>query len=92
MGVGELVCTRCRLGDAKDPGLAPTELHRWRIAAGLSLVELAEATRVSVPTLARALRGEPVGERTARKLERVTRIPCLHFLEGEPSPFGGREQ
>jgi hypothetical protein len=76
-----VACERCRAE------LAPTALQRWRAALGMSTADMARFARTTTMTIARALRGEPLGPRTSAKLERLTRIPASHFRAGEPSPF-----
>lgn len=87
IGLGESVCTRCRNGAGDEFGLAPTRLHIWRTTLGWSVREMAEALGASVEILSRALRGDPVGKRTAKKLEALTGISHEHFLRGDRSPF-----
>lgn len=90
IGAGESVCTRCRNGVGDELGLAPTRLHVWRVTLGWSVQEMAEAVGVSPETLARALRGDRVGARTASKLEALTGISREQLRLGEPSPFAAK--
>lgn len=78
---GTTVCERCR-GE-----LAPTKLRQWVACLGFSPAEVATWAGVSVPTLRRALRGEPMGARSAAKLSKLTKIDVTLLRAGEPSPL-----
>lgn len=82
----EAICTRCRNGTDTEIGLAPTRLHRWRTAVGMSVIDLADAADVGRGVLMRALRGDAVAPRIALKLARVTKIPADFFIVGDPPP------
>jgi len=76
-----VACERCR------EELAPTRFQLWRSALGLSVADIAAMLRMTQMTVHRALRGERIGARTAKKLAHLTRLPFELFREGEPSPF-----
>jgi methylphosphotriester-DNA--protein-cysteine methyltransferase len=84
IGKGERACQRCR------SELSPTHLQAWREAIGMTVEQLAELVRVTPMTVHRALRGEPMGKRTAQRLGRVTGISAELLRAGEPSPFARR--
>ncbi len=78
---GAMVCAKCRNLDA------PTQAHEAFLNIGFSTAEVAELAGVSVITLKRALRGDPVSARSAAKLSAILEVPIAVLRAGEPDPF-----
>lgn len=67
------LCGRCRRE------LAPTVLDVVLDVLGWTVDELAEASGIARRTLLRAVRGQPVGPRTARRLAELMGVPASSF-------------
>jgi lambda repressor-like predicted transcriptional regulator len=80
------VCARCRLENV------PTPLSEHIESQNQTLRDLAEETGLSEKTLKRCLHGEPMKERSAKRISAVTGIPWETLRAGQEVDDGRDER